>query len=160
MTAPNLSFTALLACLTLITIPGATDTTKAFPAAGKGMTRHVLTLPKEENEADRKIELVIGKTVRLEPNNRYFFGGILETRIAEGWGFPYYILPELGPMAGTLMAADPSASKVDRFISLGGEPLLLRYNSKLPLVVYVPDGVEVRYRVWSAPTELTRVPEG
>jgi ecotin len=38
--------------------------------------------------------------------------------------------------------------KVDRFITLGGEPQLLRYNSRLPLVVYAPDGVEVRYRLW------------
>ena len=53
-------------------------------------------------------------------------------------------------MAGTLMAVDPDAPKVDRFITLGGEPQLLRYNSRLPLVVYVPDGVEVRYRFWRA----------
>ena len=33
---------------------------------------------------------------------------------------------------------------------IGGEPRLLRYNSRLPLVVYVPDGVEVRYRLWRA----------
>ncbi len=124
------------------------------------MTRFVLTLPKAEDESDRKIELVIGKTVPLEPNNRYFFGGKLEARIAEGWGFPYYILPKLGPMAGTLIAADPSAAKVDRFITLGGEPQLLRYNSKLPVVVYVPDGVEVRYRLWRTSTETTKVPQG
>ena len=47
-------------------------------------------------------------------------------------------------MAGTLMAVSPDAPKVDRFITLGGEPQLLRYNSRLPLVVYVPGGVEVR----------------
>ncbi len=33
-------------------------------------------------------------------------------------------------------------------ITLGGEPELHRYNSRLPLVVYEPDGVEVRYRIW------------
>jgi ecotin len=27
---------------------------------------------------------------------------------------------------------------------------LVRYNSRLPLVIYVPEGVEVRYRVWRA----------
>jgi ecotin len=53
-------------------------------------------------------------------------------------------------MAGTLMAVDPNAPKVDRFISLGGEPYLIRYNSRLPVVVYVPEGAEVRYRIWRA----------
>ena len=53
-------------------------------------------------------------------------------------------------MAGTLMAVDPNAPKVNRFITLGGEPYLIRYNSRLPIVVYVPEGVEVRYRIWTA----------
>jgi ecotin len=44
--------------------------------------------------------------------------------------------------------------KVERFITLGGEPELLRYNSRLPLVVYVPVGVEVRYRIWKADQEI------
>jgi ecotin len=63
-------------------------------------------------------------------------------------------------MAGTLMAVSPDAPKVDRFITLGGEPQLLRYNSRLPLVVYIPGGVEVRYRIWRAGPEVNPVPEG
>jgi ecotin len=51
-------------------------------------------------------------------------------------------------MAGTLMAVDPDIPKVERFITLGGEPELRRYNSRLPMVIYVPKGVEVRYRIW------------
>ena len=52
------------------------------------------------------------------------------------------------------MAVDPDAPQVERFISIGGETRLLRYNSRLPFVVYVPAGVEVRYRLWRAePTE-------
>ena len=120
----------------------------------------MLTLPKEENEALLKLELVLGKTVQLEAKNHYFSGGKLETKVAQGWGYSYYVLPKLGPMAGTLMAVDPNAPKVERFVGLGGEPALLRYNSKLPVVVYVPDGVEVRYRVWRAPKEATAVNEG
>jgi hypothetical protein len=36
-----------------------------------------------------------------------------------------------------LVANEP---KVERFITLGGELYLIRYNSKLPVVVYVPEG--------------------
>lgn len=63
-------------------------------------------------------------------------------------------------MAGTLMAPDPTAPKVDRFITLGGEPYLVRYNSKLPLVAYVPADVEVRYRIWRADPKPTAMPKG
>jgi ecotin len=48
------------------------------------------------------------------------------------------------------MAIDPDAPKVERFITLGGDSYLIRYNSHLPVVVYVPEGVEVRYRIWTA----------
>jgi ecotin len=63
-------------------------------------------------------------------------------------------------MAGTLMAIDPNAPKVNRFIRLGGEPYFIRYNSRLPIVVYVPEGVEVRYRIWSASTDSKEMKKG
>ncbi|MFO1315124.1 MAG: ecotin family protein [Burkholderiales bacterium] len=128
----------------------ASDDLKAFPAAEPGSTRFVIRLPKGKDEAALKVELRVGKTVRTDAANRYFFGGTLEAVTIEGWGFTRYVLRELGPMAGTLMAVEPNAPQVDRFVALGGEPKLVRYNSRLPLVVYVPDGVEVRYRVWRA----------
>lgn len=58
-------------------------------------------------------------------------------------------------MAGTLMAVDPKGPKVDRFITLGGEPQLIRYNSRLSMVVYVPVGVGVSYRIWRGEHKTT-----
>jgi ecotin len=137
----------------------AADNLKAFPPADDGMTRFVINLPKEKDESAFKVELLVGKTVRTDAGNRYFFGGTLETETIAGWGFDRHILRKLGPMAGTLMAVDPKAPQVDRFITLGGEPQLLRYNSQLPLVTYVPNGVEVRYRIWRAsPTAKKAAP--
>ena len=63
-------------------------------------------------------------------------------------------------IGGTLMAVDSEVPKVDRFITLAGEAQLMRYNSRLPLVVYVPKGVEVRHRIWRADPEAKVVPEG
>lgn len=63
-------------------------------------------------------------------------------------------------MAGTLMAVDPKAPRVARFIPLGGEPYIIRYNSKLPIVIYLPEGAEVRYRIWTASEEIKAVSEG
>ena len=138
----------------------AADNLQAFPPAEPGMTRHVINLPQQADEAALKVELIIGKTVKIDAHNRYFFGGTLETENIPGWGFDRYILRNLGPMAGTLMAVDPNAPLVERFITLGGEPRLLRYNSRLPLVVYVPAGVEVRYRIWRAGPDALPAPQG
>jgi len=47
------------------------------------------------------------------------------------------------------MAINPNEPKVKRFITLGGESYFIRYNSNFPMVVYTPEGVDVRYQVWS-----------
>ncbi len=145
--------------LAVLPLQGA-DNMKAFPPAEKGMVRYVLKLPKQANEFDFKVELLVGKTVKLDKGNNYFFGGQVREEVIEGWGFPRYVLKELGPMAGTLRAIDPNEPKVDRFISVGSTPDLLRYNSLLPIVVYVPEGVEVRYRIWSAGAETKTAEKG
>jgi len=142
------------------TMSVAADNMKAFPPAEDGMVRYVINLPEQQDEAGWRVELLVGKTVQTDAANRYFFGGTLETETIEGWGFDRHILRQLGPMAGTLMAVDPHAPKVERFITLGGEPRLLRYNSRLPLVVYVPEGVEVRYRFWRADADIAAAERG
>jgi ecotin len=128
---------------------------KAFPPAPQGMVRYVLNLPQKEDENACRVELIVGKTVRVDTVNHYVFAGKIETETIPGWGFSCYKVKELGPLAGTKMAPPPDAPLKDRFVTLGGEPSFLRYNSRLPVVVYVPEGAEVRYRVWTAGAEET-----
>ncbi len=150
----------LLAFLFVTTESQAVDNMKAFPPAEEGMVRYVLQLPEQNDESGYKVELIVGKWVEIDEHNRYFFGGKIQAESIQGWGFTLYKVAELGPMAGTLMAIDPNALKVNRFISLGGEPYLVRYNSRLPLVVYVPEGAEVHYRIWSAGKESKVMQKG
>jgi ecotin len=152
--------TALLLFLCAVPAGLAADNMKAFPPAGAGMVRHVLHLPPQADEAGFKVELIVGRTVEIDAGNRYFFGGRIEEETIKGWGFPRFVVSKLGPMAGTLMAVDPNAPKVVRFITLGGEPYLIRYSSRLPVVVYVPEGVEVRYRIWTAGAESMPIGKG
>src|SRR5438093_7304926 len=98
-----------LVALVSISVAFAADDLKAFPPAEEGMTRHVISLPKQQDESAFKVELIIGKTVKTDARNSYFFGGTLETENIPGWGFDRYILRKLGPMAGTLIAVDPDA---------------------------------------------------
>lgn len=132
----------------------AADNMKAFPAAEKGMVRYVLQLPQQSDEALFKVELIVGKIVQVDKENRYFFSGKIESQLIQGWGFNRYVVTKIGPMAGTLMAVDPNTPKIERFVALGGEPYLIRYNSRLPVVVYVPEDAEVRYRIWSSAVEM------
>jgi ecotin len=148
--------------LFLIAVPAgqAADNMNAFPPAEEGMVRYVLRLPKQDDESALKVELIVGKTVQTDARNRYFFSGKIEEETIKGWGFTRYKVSKLGPMAGTLMAIDPNAPKVARFITLGVDSYLIRYNSRLPLVVYVPEGVEVHYRIWTAGAEAKAIEKG
>ncbi|HSH09058.1 MAG TPA: ecotin family protein [Oceanipulchritudo sp.] len=131
----------------------AEDNLKAFPPASEGMVRYVLQLPQKADESAFKVELLVGKTVNLDADNMYFFGSQIGAETIQGWGYTRYVVKSVGPMAGTLMAVDPHAPRVERFITLGGDAYLIRYNSRLPVVVYVPEGIEVRYRLWAAGAE-------
>lgn len=150
----------LLSLFVLSKTGEADDNMKAFPPADEGMSRFVLQLPEQADETLFKVQLLIGKTVQTDERNRYFYGGKIIEETIQGWGFPRFVVKELGPMAGTLMAIDPQAPKVSRFITIGGESFLVRYNSRLPIVVYVPNGVEVRYRLWKAEPDAKVIEKG
>ena len=118
-----------------------------YPDAQPGFERHVITLPTLENEQDAKVELLIGKTMLVD-QNIVWFGGTLIKRTVDGWGYSYLVVEELAGPFTTLMASLPGSEEY-RFITIPNLELQ-RYNSKLPLVVYVPEGVQVKYRVWVA----------
>ena len=149
--------TTVLLFLCAVSAGHAADTMKAFPPAEEGMVRYVLKLPGQADESAFKVELIVGRMVEVDEWNSYFFGGKIEMETIKGWGFPIYMVRKLGPMAGTLMAVDPNAPKVDRFITLGVDPYIIRYNSRVPIVVYVPEGTEVRYRIWTAGAEVKAI---
>jgi ecotin len=132
---------------------------KAFPPAGEGMKRFVIVLPhKERGEEDAfKVEIIVGKTMMTDGVNRLHMGGAIEEVNLEGWGYTYYEVKKAGPVASTLIGVPPGQPKVERFVPMA--PLLIRYNSRLPVVIYVPEGFEVRHRIWTAGEEVA-VEEG
>lgn len=122
----------------------------AFPAARDGQTRHVIHLPAHSDEDAMKVELIVGKTVKIDCNH-HAFNGRIETRTAEGWGYDYYVLESLGAGVSTMMGCPPGSER-DAFVRSPNQQLI-RYNSRLPLVVYAPADTEVRYRIWRADAE-------
>lgn len=138
-----------LACLLPLAACAATpEIIKPYPQAGKGQQRHVIEVPPQANEADYRVELIAGKTLDVDCNQQHL-AGQWQRKSVQGWGYDYYELEQVGPGMSTLMAC-PDDSRRKAFVTVGGEPLLVRYNSKLPLVVYTPADVQVRYRIWSA----------
>jgi ecotin len=156
----KMSSITVLWILSAVISAQAADIMKAFPPAEEGMVRYILQLPKQDDESIFKVELIVGKTVQVDEKNRYFFGGNIEKETINGWGYTRYNVSKIGPMAGTRMAVDPNVPKVTKFITLAGDPYIVRYNSRLPIVVYVPEGVEVRYRIWTTRAEVKAMEKG
>ena len=106
-----------------------------YPKAEKGMKRQVIQLTPEKDESTLKVELLIGQTL-------------------EGWGYDYYVFDKVTSPVSTMMAC-PDGKKEKKFITAYlGDDGMLRYNSKLPIVVYTPENVDVKYRIWKAEDKI------
>jgi ecotin len=129
----------MVAGLSTIAHAATLETVAPFPKPESGFTRQVIHLAPQTKEDDFQVEILAGKTLTVDCN-RQRLGGMLETVI--------------GPMS-TLMACPDGKSKKD-FVPVVGDGFLLRYNSKLPIVLYVPKDIEVRYRIWSASSKVEK----
>lgn len=123
-----------------------------FPAAQEGQSRHVIWLAEQRDEDMLKVEIVPGKLMLTDCNTRSLMGSFTAQDL-QGWGYTYYQLDGVNGPISTLMAC-PDDSTVEAFVPVQGDNFTLRYNSKLPIVVYAPNDVEVRYRVWSGSKAL------
>lgn len=128
--------------------PTPTSILDAYPQPEPGYKRHVIHLPIGNYENDLKIELLAGKVQEVDCNPAHFVG-IIKEKILEGWGYNYYELSDLqGPISTKMACPDEPLSL--RFVPVQSNGSLLQYNSNLPVVVYLPDGLELRWRTWVA----------
>ena len=124
---------------------------KMFPKAEKDENQKVIRLDPKENEEDYMVEILIGKKITTDGCNNYFLSGKLEENNLDGWGYNYYNFETDGNIASTLMGC-MNAKSVEKVVYASSEKV--RYNSKLPIVIYAPKGYEVNYKIWSAATEI------
>ncbi|HTO14582.1 MAG TPA: ecotin family protein [Edaphocola sp.] len=118
---------------------------KNYPQQKEDQKRWVINLPQLKNEENYKVEIYVGNLHDVDCNN-YFLSGTVETKAVEGFGFHYY---EVGTdnRIITTMKACPDNITYRKFIFM--KPIMVNYNSKLPLVLYTPENLIVRYKVYS-----------
>lgn len=144
-----------IACISTSTVAAEQPLEKIapYPKAEQGMRRQVIQLPQQQDESAFKVELIIGQTLEVDCN-RHRLGGRLISRTLEGWGYDYYVFDKVTSPVSTMMAC-PEGKKEQQFVTaVLGDAGMLRYNSKLPIVVYAPANIDVKYRIWRADETL------
>jgi len=133
---------------------------KAFPEAQPGMERFVVALPqKERGEEDAfQVELFAGKEMLTDGVNLVRLANGIEPRTLPGWGYTYYEVTGPSQPISTLMAPPEGTAEMRSFVT--GTPLQIHYNSRLPIVIYAPVGLEVRYRIWKASETIEAAGKG
>lgn len=131
----------------------------AFPAAKDNEVRHVIYLDKKDQgqEDNYKVELIPGKVVKTDGVNTSRMALRLESVNLKGWGYTYYQVTGKDIVLSTMMAVPEGSGGSDSFVA--GSSLMARYNSRLPIVIYSPKGVDIHYRLWKAGDELEAIKE-
>ncbi|WP_346838347.1 ecotin family protein [Microbulbifer sp. SAOS-129_SWC] len=121
-----------------------------FPAALDGHTRHVIQLPRVTDQSRYRVELVPGRAQLADCRLLSYRAGLARRKL-DG-GARYYVLGDLQPVQAAGACADTSRKR--RFVRVRGDGLLVPYDSRQPLVVYLPPDVQLKYRIWRADKSL------
>ena len=135
---------------------------KPYPAPAVGEQRWVIQLPGvlqpsgdprlSANPLDWRVELIVGKEMTVDCNGPRLNGRI-RSETLKGWGYSIY---RVGPVTlgpSTRMACPPDQGPRQAFVPIGPKPFVVPYNASLPIVIYAPRDVQVRWRLWKAERE-------
>ncbi len=120
-----------------------------YPKVLKDENQHIIELPNLDNESNYKVEIFVAKEMEVDCND-HFLAGALEEKDVKGWGYNYYTFKTDGSVISTMMACpDNTLTKKDVY----SKGQLVAYNSKLPIVIYTPEGYNVKYKIWNVLSE-------
>ena len=140
----------------------------AYPAPAAGESRWVIQLPGllpptrdpalSANPRDWRVQVIVGQMAKVDCNVQSFSGRLRVQPLpggSEQGAAPLSILrvSEVGPMVSTRMACPPGQPLRERFVAMAGKPFVMPYNVSRPIVVYAPQPLEVRWRLWKAESQ-------
>ncbi len=139
-------FTQIALVLTFIcgTTAGATGLLDQYPETKDGKRRVVIDLPKLSSN-EHKVELIISKFLPNSDCNGKVLKGEIKSALIEEY-YPYYDVQANGGYTGTMKAC--SETKPETIY--GRSSLVIDVKKHRPLVIYIPEAVDVEYRVLKA----------
>jgi len=130
--------------------------TDIFPKAEKKQKKVVIEVPYSSTDSDKKIEIFVGKEMETDQCNQYSLPGSFLKKDLKGWGYSYLVFNSNGNAVSTMKACVDSGIKT-QFVY--GQGYLVDYNGRTPIVVYIPEGFSVKYKIYKADSEWYEAPE-
>jgi len=130
--------------------------TDIFPKAEKGYKKMIIEVPYSDQDQSKRIEFNIGKYMEVDGCNHFSLQGGVEKKDLQGWGYEYYVFKTDGAVVGTQMGC-PDLPKRNLFVT--AQPTMLRYNGKMPIVIYVPEEYSVQFKIYTASPEVYQAAE-
>ncbi|WP_257669780.1 ecotin family protein [Parapedobacter tibetensis] len=124
-----------------------------FPKPAEGQKQIIIEVPLSDNDHNKKIAFYVGKDTETDACNHHSLMGSFEKKDLQGWGYDYYVFHTEGHIAGTKMAC-PDDQKITQFVRSNSE--FTNYNGRLPIVIYVPEGYDVKFEIWRSDAETYR----
>ncbi|WP_300669531.1 ecotin family protein [Soonwooa sp.] len=146
---------SLLSSLSFAQITQKVDITP-FPKAEKAMKQVVIEVPHSDSDANKKIEIFVGKNMQTDGCNKTWLSGEFSKSELKGWGYDYLTFKTNGATPSTLMAC-PNATPKNEFVKSQG--YFTDYNGRMPIVLYIPDGYEAKFRIYKAENDLYKAQE-
>lgn len=132
---------------------------RPYPQPAAGEKRWVIQLPgvlppssagqMSATPADWRVELIVGKEMTVDCNGP-LLNGRIRSETLQGLGTKIYRVSQVAPGPSTRMACPPERGPHQAFVAIGERPFVVRYNASLPIVIYAPKDVQVRWRLWKA----------
>ncbi|WP_216900692.1 ecotin family protein [Synechococcus sp. CCY 9618] len=132
---------------------------KPYPLPAAGQTRWVIQLPGvlpptadprlSSSPSDWRVQLIAGREVEADCNQMAFRGRFRASWV-EALGVSVYRVSDVGPMVSTRMACPPGEAKRKLFVPMGSKPYVVPYDASRPIVVYTPQDLQLRWRLWKA----------
>lgn len=124
---------------------------KIFPAAEQGYKKMIIEVPYSNNDANKKIEFYVGKWMDVDGCNTFNLMGTYDQKDLEGWGYNYWVFKTNGDVRSTMMAC-PDQKVRNLFVSASTQ--LVDYNGRMPIVIYIPEGYDVQFKIFKSENEI------
>lgn len=148
----------------------------AYPAPAAGERRWVIQLPGvlpptsnpaiSPNPRDWRVQLIVGQMAPVDCNQTSFQARLRPLAADAASSSVAGAAPRslalafrveaVGPLVSTRMACPAGEPKRQAFVARAGKPFVVPYNASVPIVVYAPKPLELRWRLWKAERQEQR----